>query len=308
MADKGIIKQHPAPAVVAEPPPAGVVSGPLEYPDSDGRFLPENPLQANAILELRSNLKQHFRDVPDVVVEGDMFLYYAKGQADERLVRGKRVGKFVAPDVIVVLDHDLGGRGTYKLWEEGKPPDFALEVISPSSEVRNRETKRDLYERIGIGEYFVFQPDTRRAGPRLVGYELKKWGYERLGPQVGLPGSVRSDVLGVSLRPEGALLRVRDLRSGTDYLWNVELIRDNESEAEARRRAEHRADREAAARREAEHRADREVAARREAEHKADREAAARRAEAAARKAVEARLAALEARLGHGVQHPTDAG
>ena len=336
MADKGIIKQHPAPVVVAEPPPAGVVPGPLEYPDSDGRFLPENPLQANAIVELRSNLKQHFRDRPDVVVEGDMFLYYEKGQADERLVRGKRVGKFVAPDVIVVLDHDLGGRGTYKLWEEGKPPDFALEVISPSSEVRNRETKRDLYERIGIGEYFVFQPDTRRAGPRLVGYELKKRGYERLGPQVGLPGSVRSDVLGVSLRPEGALLRLRDLRSGTDYLWNVEVIQEKEAEAAARqvaeaarREAEHKAQREAAARREAEHKAEREAAARRqeatarrEAEHRAEREAAARREEAAARreaehraereaverKAVEARLAAFEARLGHGGQHPTDAG
>ncbi len=329
MADKGIIKQHPAPAVVAEPPPAVVVPGPLEYPDSDGRFLPENPLQANAIVELRSNLKQHFRDRPNVVVEGDMFLYYEKGQADERLVRGKRVGKFVAPDVIVVLDHDLGGRGTYKLWEEGKPPDFALEVISPSSEVRNRETKRDLYERIGIGEYFVFQPDTTRAGPRLVGYELKKRGYERLGPQVGLPGSVRSDVLEVSLRPEGALLRMRDLRSGTDYLWNVEVIQEKEAEAAARREAEAARRVAEAARREAEHKAQREAAARREeaaarreAEHRAEREAAARRQEAtarreaehraqreaAARKAVEAHLTALEARLGHGGQHPTDAG
>ena len=79
MADKGIIKQHPAPAVVAEPPPAGVVPGPLEYPDSDGRFLPEHPLQANAIVELRGNLKQHFRDRADVVVEGDMFLLLRGG-------------------------------------------------------------------------------------------------------------------------------------------------------------------------------------------------------------------------------------
>ena len=75
------------------------------------------------------------------------------------------------------------------------------------------------------------------------------------------------------MRPEGALLRVRDLRSGTDYVWNVELIRHNQSEAAARRKAEHRAER-----------------------------------EAAARKAVEVRLAALEARLGHGGQDPTDAG
>ena len=294
MADKGIINQDAAPVGVAEPPPAGVVPGPLEYPDSDGRFLPEHPLQANAIVELRGNLKQHFRDRADVVVEGDMFLYYAEGQADERLVRGKRVGKYVAPDVIVVLDHDLGGRGTYKLWEEGKPPDFALDVISPSSEVRNQETQRELYARIAIREYFVFQPDTRRAEPRLVGYQLGKSGYRRLGPQVGLPGSVRSDVLGVSLRPEGAFLRVRDLRSGTDYLWAVELFLAVEAEAAARREAERKADPEAAARRA-------NAAARREAEHKAEREAALR-------KALEVRIAALEARLGCGGQQPTDGG
>ena len=148
MADNGIINQDAPPVEAVEPPPAGVVPGPLEYPDSDGRFLPEHPLQANAIVELRGNLKQHFRDRADAVVEGDMFLYYAEGQADERLVRGMRVGKYVAPDVIVVLDHDLGGRGTYKLWEEGKPPDFALDVISPSSEVRDQQTERDLYARI----------------------------------------------------------------------------------------------------------------------------------------------------------------
>ena len=293
MADNGIINQDAPPVEAVEPPPAGVGPRPLEYPDSDGRFLPEHPLQANAIVELRGNLKQHFRDRADVVVEGDMFLYYAEGQADERLVRGKRVGKYVAPDVIVVLDHDLGGRGTYKLWEEGKPPDFALDVISPSSEVRNRQTERDLYARIGIREYFVFQPDTRRAGPRLVGYELGKSGYRRLGPQVGLPGSVRSAVLGVSLRPEGAFLRVRDLRSGTDYLWAVELFLEVEAAA-ARREAEHKADSEAAARRA-------DAAARRVAEHKAERESALR-------KALEVRIAALEARLGRGGQRPTDGG
>ena len=111
MADKGIIEQHAAPAAAVEPAPRLVAPAPLEYPDSDGRFLPENPLQANAIVELRNNLRHHFRHRSDVVVEGDMFLYYAEGQPDERPVRGKRVGEFVAPDVIVVLDHDLGGVG-----------------------------------------------------------------------------------------------------------------------------------------------------------------------------------------------------
>ena len=136
-----------------------------------------------------------------------------------------------------------------------------MEVISPSSEVRNRKDKREIYERIGIREYFLFQPDATRPGPRLVGYELGQWGYRRLGPEVGLPGSVRSALLGVSLRPEGAFLRVRDARSGTDYLWHEEMIDANEAAETARRLAEQAAEREAAGRRA-------EAAARRAAEQK----------------------------------------
>lgn len=75
----------------------------------------------------------------------------------------------MAPDVFAVPGHDLGDRSTRKLWDEGKPPDLALEVLSPSSEIRNQETKKELYAKLGIQEYFVFQPDTKRDGWRLVG-------------------------------------------------------------------------------------------------------------------------------------------
>ena len=287
MGDENVIEQQALPTAAAEPrPPHGVLE-PVEYPDSDGHFLPDNPLQSNAIVELRCSLKQHFLGAPNVVLEGDMFLYYAQGEADERRVGGRRVGKYVAPDVFVVLDHDLGGRPTYKLWEEGKPPNFALEVISPSSEVRNRRDKKELYGRIGVGEYFVFQPDVQRPGARLVGYTLRKGSYQELGPDPALPGvsSVLSEVLGVSFRPDGAFLRVRDQRSGKDYPWMDELRLDFD-------RAEERAAREAAERGRAEERADREG-------ERADREAAARRE-------AEARLAALEARLGTVPRQPLD--
>ena len=256
MANDGRIEQRALSVPVAEPRPLPAAVEPLTYPDSDGHFLPDNPLQANAVVELRNSLREHFHGVPNVVVEGDMFLYYAKGEADERLVRGKRVGKYVAPDLIVVLDHDLGDRQTYKVWEEGKPPEFALEVISPSSEVRNRVDKKELYARIGIGEYFVFQPNPERAGPQLVGYALEGSGYRALRPEAG---SVRSEALGVSFRPEGSFLRVRDLRSGKDYRWHTELVTQADKDTEARHQAEERAARESEARR-------REAEARRQAE------------------------------------------
>ena len=83
----------------------------MYYPDSDGRFLPENPIQARAIMNVRFALQHHFDRVANVVLEGDMFLYYEPGNP----------AASIAPDIFVVFDHDLGKRGVYKLWEEGKP-------------------------------------------------------------------------------------------------------------------------------------------------------------------------------------------
>ncbi len=200
------IAQHVA---VAEPTPPAVAES-VHYPDSDGHFLPEHPLQARAILNVRFALQLHFDKVDHVVLEGDMFMYYEEGNP----------AASIAPDVFVVLEHDLGDRGVYKFWEEGKPPDFALEVISPSSEIRNALQKRALYARLGIGEYFLFQPDPRKRGRRLVGYRLWGGSYEEVPADP--EGALRSTALGVSLRVEGKNLRLRSLESGQEYWWMEE--------------------------------------------------------------------------------------
>ncbi len=210
------------------------------YPDSDGHFLPENRLQARAIVNLRNALDYHFTSVTNVVVEGDMFIYYREGDPSAS----------VAPDLFVVLDHDLGDRMVYKLWEEGKVPDFAVEVISPSSEERDERKKLTLYEKLGFGEYFLFQPDPSYPEPRLKGYRLRGGTYEPIRPEPG--GWYSSPALGVQLRAEGTNLRVRNARTGEEYAWSREVrpkfeaMRDRaiaeakraEAEAEARREAE----------------------------------------------------------------------
>ena len=271
MADRKTIEQH---AAVAE----GV-----HYPDSDGHFLPDNPLQAHAVMNVRFALQHHFDKVDNVVLEGDMFMYYEEGNP----------AASIAPDVYVVLDHDLGNRGVYKFWEEGKPPDFALEVISPSSKIRNAVEKRALYARLGIGEYFLFQPDPHERGRRLVGYRL--WGQSYQEMPAEPDGAVHSTALGVSLRVEGANLRLRNLASGHDYAWIEENRRNFEAAearaeagAEAAQAAQARADAEAEARRRAEARAEAGAEAAQAAQARAD-------AEAEARRRAEARIAELEA-------------
>ncbi len=234
------------------------------YPDSDGHFLPDNPLQANAIVDVRSSLKQHFSTIDNVVLEGDMFIYFEKGNPRES----------IAPDVFVVRNHDLGQRRVYKLWEEGKPPDFALEVISPERKIRNEVDKRDLYERLGIGEYFLFQPDPGEAGRRLVGYRLRGRFYDEVEPEP--TGGLLSEALGVEFQVEGTGLRLLDTESGREYCWPEEYLR-NTAVIEARaERAEAKAER---------------------AEAKAERAEAKAESEAVARRRAEARIAELEARL-----------
>ena len=226
MVDKGIIEQRAA-AVQLDPDP-------VHYPESDGRFLPENTLQAQAIISVRNALDLHLEHVPNVVLEGNKFIYYEKGKPK----------KCVAPDIYVLLDHVYKCPSPYKVWIEGKAPDFVLEVISPESEIRNRVDKKALYAGLGVEEYFVFQPDEARGGERLVGYRLWGDGYVELepSPESGPERELLSKTLGVSLRVAGPLIQVRNLVTGKDYRSHRELRATAEAETERADAANERAD------------------------------------------------------------------
>lgn len=62
----------------------------------------------------------------------------------------------VQPDVIVVCDRrkldDKGCRGA---------PDWIVEVLSPTTALYDMETKRKLYERYGVKEYWLVRPTER---------------------------------------------------------------------------------------------------------------------------------------------------
>ena len=284
MSDEWTIHQRVA-SVAAEPakPPVGED---VHYPDSDGHFLPDNSLQANAIVNVRVALGRHFLHAERVVIEGDLFIYYVEGDPNSK----------IAPDVFVVLDHEVKDRPSYMVWKERRVPDFALEVISPSSDIRNAEYKRDLYEQLGFGEYFLFQPDPDRPAPRLVGHRLMGGRYESVLPEPS--GELRSEALGVLFRSDGKNLRVRDAVTGKDYPCGPREIGEREEalelevriEADAKRRAEATARAEADARRRAEARARAEADARRQAE-------ARTQAEADARRQAESKIAELRALL-----------
>ncbi|MCS6785839.1 MAG: Uma2 family endonuclease, partial [Thiobacillaceae bacterium] len=61
----------------------------------------------------------------------------------------------VQPDVVMVCDPQRLANGRYI---DG-PPELVIEVTSPATARRDRLTKRDLYERVGVAVYCIVEPE-----------------------------------------------------------------------------------------------------------------------------------------------------
>ncbi len=209
-----------------------------EYPYSDGRILMDADPHANAIVAMRNQLQTHFEDSPDIYVAGSLAVFYSQG--DKQAV--------VAPDVFVVLGVEDKERTSYKIWEEGGVvPAFVVEVASPSTSGRDATSKRTTYERIGVREYWRFDPEAIQVPQGIEGWRLGGAGYQRVRATRQAAGMrlYRSLVLNLDLRMDGRLLRFHDPLLGHDLLTHSE-------ESRARHIAERRAEAEAAKRRETE--------------------------------------------------------
>ena len=210
----------------------------VEYPDSDGKPMAENDWQRAAIVYAIGALESWFEERADVYVSGDLLIYYEEG----------RPGASVAPDTFVVVGAAKHERRSYKLWEEPKAPDFVLEVASPNTWREDIGTKLRLYQRLGVREYWLYDPTGEYLGQRLQGLRLTAGGYERQAPTRLADGTLtlESEVLGLEARAQpGRPLRFRDPATGRD-------LPSQSEERAARRAADARAEREAAARRAAE--------------------------------------------------------
>jgi Uma2 family endonuclease len=211
----------------------------LQYPDSDGKLMADNTLQFRWIVTIQGALDDLFRDRSDVFVAGDLLWYPVEGHSEIR----------AAPDTLVAFGRPKGDRGSYMQWlENGVAPQVVFEVLSPGNRHGEMIHKFRFYERHGVEEYYIYDPDHAvLEGWRRVGQELQEipamhgWVSPRLG--------IRFDTSGEELqlfRPDG--------RRFATYL---ELAAQRDEERQAREQAQHRADQERKAREEAEQRAER---------------------------------------------------
>ena len=222
----------------------------VEYPESDGQPMAETDTHLEQMVDaLMHPLKERYRQDADVYISGNLFLYYEEG--NPRAV--------VAPDVFVVFGVPKKLRRTYKLWEEGQPPDIVFELTSRKTYRDDLSDKRILYEELGVREYILFDPLRDYLRPPLQGFRLKEDGYYQPLIPDNLPGGeweLDSEVLGLTLQTAGSFLRLYDPQAERYLLSRAE-------EAEARRQAEARQRQAEARQHQAESQLAQEIAARR---------------------------------------------
>ena len=149
------------------------------YPDSDGNPMSDNTKQFRWIVTIKENLDLLFADNPDVFVAGDLLWYPVEGSNTIR----------IAPDAMVAFGRAKGDRGSYQQWKEGDiPPQVVFEILSPGNRMGEMTKKLKFYERYGVEEYYIYDPDKidftgwlRRDESLELIEEIQGWTSPRLG-------------------------------------------------------------------------------------------------------------------------------
>lgn len=233
----------------------------IDYPSSDGRPVAESSVHFACLTEACFGLQRHFRHRRDVFVAGNLLIYYEEGNIKAR----------VAPDVFVVVGVGNHDRTSYLLWEEGKVPSFVLEITSRGTRNEDQGKKRELYGRLGVTEYWQYDPGGEWLAPPLRGMELVGGQYQELPAWELADGTLvmSSGVLGLEVLAGASGLRFHDPQTGRYILTRAETEAAWERAEQERERAEQA--------------------------HEQEKRARVR--EASARRAAEVRVAELEAAL-----------
>jgi Uma2 family endonuclease len=197
----------------------------LVYPYSNGEPLAESYDHLYVIMTTLAMLIQHLKGQQATVL-ADQFLYYAQGFPRLR----------VAPDVMVIFNVEPGGRDNYKIWEEGQVPSVIFEMTSPGTQSKDDIEKKNLYENLGVTEYWQFDPRGEWIPEKLRGYRLQG----EIDPVYVLIANNQSEPLQLQLMVEDKIIAFYRLDNGVRLLpieeLNVSLTREiqraNELEAQ----------------------------------------------------------------------------
>ena len=166
------------------------------YPDSDGNPMAENTEHYEWIVKIKENLEILFASENNVFIAGDLLWYPVEGSVKTRQ----------APDAMVIFGRPKGRRGSYKQWQENNiTPQVVFEILSPGNRTKEMAKKMLFYQRYGVEEYYIYNPDTIE----LTGFiregewfeaieEISNW----VSPRLGIRFELTSDNLEIYY-PEG---------------------------------------------------------------------------------------------------------
>lgn len=194
----------------------------IHYPESDGKPMGETDEHREAMIRHIQILQEYYRG-QRVYVSGDLLLYYEQGNPR----------KYVVPDAFVVKGISPQRRRIYRTWIEGKAPDVVIETTSRKTRRKDTVDKPQLYARLGVKEYFLFDPDQEYLDPPLQGHRLAGGDYARV--EANEAGCLESRELGLRLCLEEGCLQFYRLDTGERLLAPAERAA---AEAEARQAAE----------------------------------------------------------------------
>ena len=171
----------------------------------------DSMLQETPINRVAHLLWERYEDRPDVFISGTVFVSYDITDGNRR----------VGPDLFIAFDVNAAGirenLPNFWIWETGKAPDFVMEVASPSTAGNDLGMKRELYQRLGIQEYWRLDPTGGELyGRALTGERLVNGQYAEYDPEYGEDGWERraSELLGVVFSWDGAAFDMLDPATG----------------------------------------------------------------------------------------------
>ena len=208
-----------------------------QMPDWDN-FIPPEPdppddglAQEEPHLRLRLVLFAYYHDWPDVLVSGGKgYYFYDRCDIDAKF----------APDLTIAFGVDvkrIRARNAYMIWEVGKPPDFAMEIATRSTADIDNGAKRDLYAKLGIGEYWRMDPTGGDLyGDPLIGEYLVDGEYRRYPVHENAERNIvsHSEALNLDFYWDGKKFGIYDSATGERKLDLVETIRAHDALAEKR--------------------------------------------------------------------------
>ena len=189
--DDGLYRYRPVPPV---------------YRDVDGYLLEDGMSQTDRHLS-QTTFWYHAlkRRLPAATVCSDLPLHYRRGDTDATLV----------PDLFVALRTPRReGRRFYKLWEH-PAPDLVIEMLSESTSQNDVGPKLATYERLGVRECWLFDPEGFELPAPLAGHRLRAGRYRPVAADAS--GVSSSKVLGLGLHVYAGELRFRDPGDGPGF-------------------------------------------------------------------------------------------